>query len=70
MVTMTSSEFETKEQEILAKVPLEFRAALSYRAYEDGHSAGYEEVLNILTDLVDDLITPITEYTKRIQQNK
>jgi hypothetical protein len=49
---MTYAEFETKKAAELQDVHPTLTAILSYIAYENGHSAGYHEVLNILSGLV------------------
>lgn len=58
---MTDSEFQEKEDSLLLGIPEEFRGALSYQAYQRGHSAGMSEVLMILTNLVYDMEQPIKE---------
>lgn len=52
---MTEQEFAAKQDEILSSIPEAFRGWLSHKAWEDGHAFGYEEVLLLLTDLVDGL---------------
>lgn len=47
--------------------PQEFWSALSYYAYEKGHSAGEEEINNILAGLVFDLMPSIKAFEKRIR---
>ena len=63
---MTVEQFEAKQVEALADIPQEFHTAIRYNAWEHGHSAGYEEVLLYVNDLVDALTQPIKDYTKRI----
>jgi len=48
--------------------PIEFRSVLSYMAYERGHSAGEDEVFNILSNLVSELKPAIEAYTTRIKK--
>lgn len=57
-----------KQQRLLEQVPVEFRAALSYMAYERGHSAGDAEITIVLADLVDGLKKPIKEFENRIER--
>jgi len=64
---LTKETFAIEEAEILADVPVEFRTAVSYQAYEDGHSAGYDEVIIYVQRYVNMLKNPIAEYTRRIQ---
>ena len=59
---MTSDEFATEQTRLLKDIPKEFHAAMSYLAWEQGHSAGYEEVIGCLSDLVDNLAKPIQEF--------
>jgi len=64
---MTDEEFQLKQAELLKELPEEFHSTLSYLAYERGHSAGHEEVINILTDLCFNLQKPIQAFGKRIR---
>jgi hypothetical protein len=64
---MTDVEFEAAQTEILTGIPEEFRSTISYMAYESGHSAGYEEVINYLRGLVADLEGPIKQFEKNIR---
>ena len=63
---MTAEQFAEKEKELLQGIPEEFHSRLSYMAYEDGHHAGYEEVLSHLSGLVSDLKEPIAAFQKRL----
>lgn len=63
---MTKEEFNIKEAEILKDLPEEFRSAISYMAYEIGHSAGYEECLIYVKEYVSNLKEPIEKFQKRI----
>jgi hypothetical protein len=64
---MTAEEFAGKEKPLLEELPLELRSAVSYMAYESGHSAGYDEVLNELKGLVGDLNEPLKAFEARIR---
>ena len=72
---MRSDEFRAKEEshfngkmhEILSAVPEEFRDALGHRAWEEGHSSGFDEVLNCLSGLVDELSEPIRRFEERVR---
>lgn len=55
---------------LLESAPQEFRATLSYMAYERGHSAGEDEVELVLEGLIADLSPAIREYTKRMKLAK
>ena len=66
-------EVKTTDQMIedeLQNLPEEFRGTVSYMAYERGHSAGKEEVLNILRDLISDLKPAIEKFEARVRQDK
>lgn len=63
---ITEKEFADKQAEILQNIPKEFRGRLSYMAWQQGHSAGYEEVILDLKELVDNLEEPIKEFEKRL----
>jgi len=65
---MTDEEFTKQQDEILSKLPEEFKGALSYMAYERGHSSGKEEVIGILKELVSDLQDAINAFEKRIKE--
>lgn len=67
---MTNAEYErygAELERLLSKVPLEFRAFVSFKAYELGHANGDESILWHTRDLVEDLIEVIEKYTRRIQ---
>ena len=65
---MTEEECTKTQAEILKKLPKEFHSAVSYMAWEDGHSAGYEEVIGILREMVGNFEKPIQEFEKRIRR--
>ena len=65
---MTEDQFCAKQAECLADIPEEFHAYFSYKAYEDGHSAGREEVIGCLLGLLDGFKEAVDTYTKRIKE--
>lgn len=65
---MTQYEFETTQETLLKDVPDEFRGTISYRAWERGHSAGYEEVIAYVREMITDLQSPIKKFEDRIRQ--
>jgi hypothetical protein len=67
---MDGKDFQEKENVILSEIPEEFRGAISYQAYEEGHAFGYEEVLIHVRNLVDTIKEPIRKYTERITKEK
>ena len=67
---MTSEQYEAKQKELLNGIPEEFQSALSYMAYEQGHSAGYDECIIVLSGLVSELRPVIKRYETRILSNQ
>lgn len=67
---MTLEEYNKKKDEMLEQLPPEFRAAVAYHAWESGHSAGYQEVLIHLDDLIDMLKEPIRLYSIRWAESR
>jgi len=58
---MTQDKFEQKEAEILERLPYQLRNAISWMAYDRGHSCGYEEILIHVREMVDALEQPILD---------
>lgn len=67
---MTEAEFTEEQAYLLKRAPEEFHSALTHKAWEDGHSSGYEEVILTLDNLIDWLEAPLKAYTDRIRQPK
>lgn len=63
---MTPEEFQTKQEEMLSRVPVEFHSNLKVKAWEEGHAYGYNEVLLHLDDFIYMIEKPLAEYVKRI----
>ena len=63
---MIESEYVKRRDEVVGVLPPEFREAVLKRAWDEGHSCGYEEVLLVLKDLVDDLVGPLAVYRSRV----
>lgn len=59
--------FKEREEWVLGFLPEEFRDSLSAYAYRQGHSAGYDEVINILSEIVDVLRVPIKDFEQRMR---
>jgi hypothetical protein len=68
-VEMNSEDVAEEIEELLAMLPEEMRSAISYMAYERGHSAGEFEVLNILHGIVYDLKEPLKALVKRVHDD-
>jgi hypothetical protein len=68
---MTDEEYDAKQKEIFAEfnIPQELKGALSYMAYERGHSAGVEEQAIILRNLASDLSQPLQDLIARIKRD-
>jgi hypothetical protein len=64
MAPMTKAEYEIKLNVIGDTLPMDCRNFVIHQAYDRGHSAGYEEILNIARDLTDDLLPCIRCYEK------
>lgn len=69
-MNITEAEFAKRQAEMLKEIPTEFKPVLAYMAWERGHSAGYQEVLNILEDLVATLKKPLEDYRERVIQEE
>jgi hypothetical protein len=66
---MTDEEYIRKQTKLLKDIPKELHAALSYMAYERGHSAGNEEIVIELHDLVSGLQEPLKNYEARVRMD-
>ncbi len=49
MARMTEEEFNKEQADLLGGIPPELHSALQHFAWDKGHSAGYEEVVGVLT---------------------
>ena len=69
---MTDKEYKEKEEALFnsANIPQELRPAMSYLAYEQGHSYGWSDVYSILQDIVYGLKEPIQKLIERIREEK
>jgi len=63
---MTAEEFNAKQDELLSELPIEFRCFVSSYAYDCGHSAGYEEIIGYVAEMVSELKEPIKNYTDKV----
>lgn len=64
----SEDKFQREMAEILAPLPEEFRSFVSWRAWEYGHSAGYNEVVNYAITLAGELLPAVQAYTKKIKE--
>ena len=63
---MTSEEFAEIQENLVEDLPDEFQAYVRQTAWERGHSSGYEEVAQIVGEMVGDLAPVVQTYTNRI----
>ena len=68
MARMTLEEYNHQQDLLLQGLPEELRPTISWMAYERGHSGGYEEVIGILTGLVNDLAPAVLAYGARMER--
>lgn len=62
---MTQEEYDGELESILKQVPEDFRQYVRDQSWEDGHSAGLEEVISIAQDIVDKIDPCIEKFKKR-----
>jgi hypothetical protein len=65
--TKRHEDFETRQSEILEQLPEEFRATVSWEAYDAGHAYGYEEILIRLENIVGWLAPCCKNFAKRFE---
>jgi len=65
---MEQALFEQKQEKSLAEIPEEFRSFVRTHAWEQGHSCGYQEVLNYVEDMVWSLKPAIEKFQKRVSE--
>ena len=65
---MTDEEFDVQQNLLLERMPEQLRPVLSHMAYERGHAYGYEEVISILGNLVNDLETAVRDYGREMER--
>ena len=63
---MTPEEFYAEEKDILEGIPEEFKKVISYIAWQQGHSAGYHEVIIYLNNMAYEFRPAIKAYNTRI----
>lgn len=65
LARMTKTEYDEEMQEICSHFPTDFGCFIASEAWDRGHSAGYEEVVNIAQDLKDKLWPIVKNYALR-----
>lgn len=63
---MTGEDYDREMKEIVSDLPIEFAEFVQSKSWEDGHSAGYEEVINIATSLAYEIKRAVDKYNARI----
>lgn len=66
---MTEAQFNVQQAELLTRIPTVFHGPVSSLAWEDGHSAGYEEVILYVSKYVDWLSPPLNAYAKELKND-
>lgn len=66
LAPMTEAEYIRHLEEAVKSLPDEFRTWVRGTAWEQGHSAGYEEVVSIAESMADELKPVVDVYTRRI----
>jgi hypothetical protein len=66
LARMTEDEFNEEQEKLLKDIPKEFHGAFPGVAWDNGHSAGLEEVISVLSDLISNFKQPIEDYGKRL----
>ena len=65
---MTKEEFGKQQEELLKDIPEEFKGFVLYKAWEEDHAEGFENIICILSDLVSDLKDNIVMFEQRIRK--
>lgn len=65
---MTDEEYKIEMQRILKDIPTAFHNFITNQAWEDGHSAGFEEVVKIAIAIVNRLKPSITQFEKEFKK--
>lgn len=67
MARMTDDDYTRELAEALDGLPPEFAAFVSEKAYDDGHSAGYEEVVSLARGMAYSLKQAVDKYNARLK---
>ena len=62
------ADFQSKKEELLSRVPPEFRPAIFAFAWEEGHANGESEVLIYIENFVDAIEGPIAALVARMSK--
>lgn len=66
---MTEEEFEEELAALLADLPPAFHPFVREKSWDDGHSAGLEEVITLARNLICGLKPCVDNYTKELRPN-
>lgn len=69
LAPMTEEEFAEEQAALLKDIPEAFHSWASVTAYEDGHSAGMEEVICLLRNLVSGIKPAIAAYRAELTKH-
>ena len=63
---MTEKEFQEELDKELSQIPTEFHPFINKQSWDRGHSAGYEEVLNIAQEMTYELKPCVAKFEDRL----
>jgi hypothetical protein len=63
---MTQEEFDAESRQLLLRIPPVLHAAFHKLAWDQGHSAGLEEVFNYLQEYVSEFEQPLIKYRQQL----
>lgn len=64
--SMDKEQYEEEMKAILILLPAPFHLFVRRLAWDEGHAAGYEEVVNIAINITNALLNPIAEYRSNL----
>lgn len=67
LTRLTEEEYSKELSELLEDIPKEFHGFVGKESWDRGHSAGYEEVINIANELVYNLKPAIEAYAETLK---
>lgn len=65
---MTEDEYNRELEQLLAPIPPEFHYFIRYWSWEEGHSSGMEEVVQIAQSLAAELLPCCRAFEQRLRQ--
>lgn len=64
---MTENEYQDEMAKVVKKIPDAFHAFVMNQSWDQGHSAGYEEVVNIADGLANSLVPAIKAFQESLK---